>query len=208
MKHFDAGAWADFVRDQVAHPQRQRMEEHLRSCHQCEVTAAMFSRIRQLGEQPEPDAALVDAALDVFPAPQPATGLELPLLTTRLLESGASSSAATGLRGGLAGGRHLTYQVNNLVLELRLQEEAGQPQSTLVGMIGPKSGMGSGEAPLVIRGLPVYLLLRRRILARTRSNEFGEFLLEFEPRTSMRLCVPLAEAGGRIEVPLSRLLAR
>lgn len=208
MTHFDAAAWADFACDQVAHPLRQRMEEHLRTCTQCEAAAAMFLRLRRLGEQPQPDRALVEAAYDVFPSPQPPTGLELPRLFTRLLSGAGRETAMPGLRSGIAPSRQVRYQADNLILELRLLEEPGQPQSTLVGMIGPKAAFASGETPVAVRGLPVYLLLRSKVLAQTSSNEFGEFLLEFEPRTSMRLCVPLALAGARIEVPLSRLLAR
>jgi hypothetical protein len=43
------------------------------------------------------------------------------------------------------------------------------------------------------------------VVGRTVSSGSGEFQIECQPKKSFRLCVPLQQAGKRIEVPLKNL---
>ena len=53
--------------------------------------------------------------------------------------------------------------------------------------------------------VPILLMAGKDILGRTRSNQFGEFQLEYEPRQPLILHVPVERAGEEIEVRLQDL---
>lgn len=203
MKHFDTGAWADFARGQVTGQQRLLMAAHLAECGDCARISSVLQRICTLSLDPEPPPHLIEAACEVFPSSPVPAGLDLPLLGAKLL----ARAASVGFRrqGELAAPR-VRYQVDGLVLELQLQREPGRTEGTLVGMLGHSEPSSSGSSQVDVSGLPVYLLWRGKVLSQTSSNPLGEFLLDFVPRSGLRLCLPLPEAGGRIEVSLKRLL--
>jgi hypothetical protein len=46
---------------------------------------------------------------------------------------------------------------------------------------------------------------RKSLVASTLCDRFGEFQMEYTPAPDLRLCVPLREAGKRLEIPLNRL---
>ena len=58
-----------------------------------------------------------------------------------------------------------------------------------------------------MEGLPVYLKQGRLVVAETRSNEFGEFQMEYEQRGRLQLCVDLEDGSKRLLIPLRRLIA-
>lgn len=203
MKHFDAGAWADYVRNQVSGQQRLAMSEHLAHCSNCREVHRLLRSVNVVADSPEPALHMVELACQVFPDSTPAD-LDLPRLTLRRLP--AIGTSELQLRRGVAAASHHRYQVNDLIVELQLQHEAGQPEATLVGVIGYSGSSPSGDSQIDLFGIPVYLLWKGKVLAQTSINELGEFLLEFELRSQLKLCVPLAQAGGRIEISLKRLL--
>jgi hypothetical protein len=56
-----------------------------------------------------------------------------------------------------------------------------------------------------VSGVPVILMSGKEVVGRTVSNGSGEFQIECRAKKSLRLCVPLQQAGKRIEVPLKNL---
>ena len=73
--------------------------------------------------------------------------------------------------------------------------------ATLVGQIFNRA---HPDEPLAI--LPVYLVSGKEILARTCSNNFGEFQLDYEPRSRLSLHIRgNRNLPGQIELPLGRL---
>lgn len=203
MKHFDAGAWADFVRGEISGQQRMLMTAHLAECGDCSRISSVLQRISALSLTPEPPPHLIDSACDVFPtAPLPA-GLDLPLLAARLVARAASVGVRQQGEWVLP---RVRYQIDGLVLELQMQRDSGRTEGTVVGMLGYSELNPSGNSQVDVSGLPVYLLWKGKVLSQTSSNPLGEFLLDVVPRSGLRLCLPLPQAGGRIEVPLKRLL--
>ena len=52
--------------------------------------------------------------------------------------------------------------------------------------------------------LPVCVKSGRLVVARTRSNQFGEFQMEYEQQGRLELCVYLDGGARCIQVPLKR----
>jgi hypothetical protein len=53
-------------------------------------------------------------------------------------------------------------------------------------------------------GLQVCVRSGNLIVAETRSNEFGEFQMEYEQQNRLQLCVYLEGDGKYIQIPLKR----
>jgi hypothetical protein len=56
-------------------------------------------------------------------------------------------------------------------------------------------------------GLPVRLKSGSLVVAETRSNQFGEFQLEYEQQSRLQLCVYLHENSRYFQVPLKKFKA-
>ena len=70
----------------------------------------------------------------------------------------------------------------------------------LIGQLADRKKPATSTADV-----PIWLMDRKRLVASTLCNPFGEFQLEYAPARDLRLHVPLRAAGKRVEVPLDRL---
>jgi len=55
-----------------------------------------------------------------------------------------------------------------------------------------------------MQGIPVRVKSGRVVVAETRSNEFGEFQMEYEQQGRLQLCVDLENGSRRFQVPLKK----
>ena len=115
----------------------------------------------------------------------------------RLVFDTAAHGMTAGTRLRETSGRHLLFEVAELCLDLRYDHP---PRSATAVVIGQLADRRDPLSPL--RGLPVFLVVGKRILARTTSNRMGEFRLEFPPEDGMRVCL---DCGNQelIEVPVN-----
>jgi len=210
MGHYEIGEWADFARNLLSERERSEMEQHLASsCARCGATLEFLRRVT--------DAAAAERAYDsatsgLMPS---ASALfhgrgartmdkvieALQLLVANLTYDSASDLLPQGARAHRAETRQMMFQAGDFCLDLRVDRELDSGRVTLVGQLAnPKNPQ------IQMAQLPVLILAGDKILTQTASNEFGEFSLEYVPRQNLRLCVPLDDAGVRVEVPLKRLL--
>jgi len=56
-------------------------------------------------------------------------------------------------------------------------------------------------------GVLVLLTAGKDVVARTLTNRFGEFQMEYQPPPKLRLVVAFYASGRRIDLPLSRMSA-
>jgi hypothetical protein len=84
-------------------------------------------------------------------------------------------------------------------VDLRLEAEPEQLCWTLVGQLSNDDNPGDDMA-----NLPILVMAGKKVVGKTFSNEFGEFVLPDLPRQRLRLCVPLAAEGQQIDLALSR----
>lgn len=128
---------------------------------------------------------------------------QLPRLSTRLMFDTAERSLTEGVRRRDVTNRHLLYEAQGLCLDLRIEREPRGSRLAVVGQLIDR------ENPLLpVPPAPVFALIGDEVLADTRTNHLGEFILEIEPRPEMTLGVAV-DGGGLIEVPLDRrMMAR
>jgi anti-sigma factor RsiW len=197
MTHFELEAWADFVRD-VARPRDQRaMAEHLDTCPACVETVAWLRQVVTLAsadEQYEPPAYALRHTRALFALERPRIVGRLPRLLGRLVFDSLAQPLPAGVRGPAGVSRQTVFEAGQYAVDLTLEQVQGAMQATLVGQVV------SREPKRPIAAVPVFLIAGRTIVARTVSDAFGEFLLEYVPRNELRLQITVDEGERRIDI--------
>jgi len=97
------------------------------------------------------------------------------------------------------GSRMLLFRAGEYSVDLRLEAEPEHLNWTLVGQLS------NDENPSdEMSNLPVLVMAGKKVVGKTFSNEYGEFILPDLPRQRLRLCVPLASQGQQIDLALNR----
>lgn len=207
MKHFDLMEWAEFARGMANEDTRAAMELHLASgCTKCGEYAAMFRDFTAIAAAEagyELPASALRCAEAIYDIRKPEKMFRLRRLLAQLVYDSFQEAVPAGVRTQQQLSRQALYEAGEFRLDLRLEQARGSANVSLVGQIenrrDPKRPVGS---------VPVFLSVGKEVVARTISNQFGEFQLNYQPRTHLRLHLPiLQEQGRRIEVPLHSLLS-
>jgi len=202
MGHFEAGEWADLVRGLVDEKRRSAMEAHISAgCKKCRRTMQFMRKLAVVtaGETVyrPPDYAVHNAKA-IYALQEPEEVCVLPRIIGRLVYDSFREPLLAGLRSRHGLARHALYEAGGYSVDLRLEYEQGASKVTLVGQIADQENPG---APMA--ALPVFLVSGKKIVARSYSNEFGEFQAQYEPRRRLRLYVHSSrEAASRIDLAL------
>lgn len=199
MAHFDSWHWADFVRGLCDEPTRSVMQEHLASgCSSCQRTVDTLRAIVVAAKgDVAPPAYAVRQAQAVFSHRRPETKLQR--LIARLVYDSAREPLPAGIRTGERVSRTAIFAAGDHQVDLQLDREPASDVVTLIGQVGGRV-QTSGLAEV-----PVWLMQRDRLVAKTMCNTFGEFHLEYEPSPNLRLLFSLEEVGKRLEIALDHL---
>lgn len=206
MTHYGIQEWADYARGLTPALETSAMQGHLgEGCPECRDMAGFFASLstvcREMATCSVPES-VVRNARSIFPAPQPRPAKRALRLRFELIYDSFLTPVPVGLRSSWQRGWQALYRAGDCSLDLRVEPETHSTRAAVIGQISnhaqPKSRM---------EGLPVYVRQGRVIVAETRSNEFGEFQMEYEQRGRLQLCVDLENGSRRLQVPLRRLIA-
>ncbi len=203
MKHFDVTQWSNFTRGLGSAGDRGAMQAHLDSgCRSCGRTVVILHHVVEAtaadAQYEVPDYA-VRCARAIFTLQQPEKVQILPRILARLVYDSFREPLPAGVRGQQRLSRQALYDAGDFRLDLRFEHDRGSPRVTLIGQIENRK-----DPTRRVSSVPVLLASSKEIIARTVCNEFGEFRLDYLPRTHLRLSIPvLHEADRRIDVPLN-----
>ena len=199
MSHFSDEAWFDYVRKLLPRDQTQAMETHLQEhCAECTELFEIWNRVLETVSRESryvPNPSDVNRATATFEnhqrSPMPRTGVMAALVFDSL-----HNAAPVGFRSVLAHARHLLYEANNWTIALRLKAEPGN-QVSLVGHV-TQAGASS-----VTEGSNLQVTVSRgdTLIAQTISNNVGEFHLEYQNLSALRLRLRISDEHG-LEVDL------
>jgi hypothetical protein len=198
MTHFDLESWTDFVRN-VAQPddRRRAMAQHLDECSECAVTVARLRQVATLAavdEKYEPPAHLLRHTRALFALERPRLIERLPRLAGRLMFDSFAQPMAAGVRGPAGVSRQTVFQAGEYAIDLTLERGHGLAETTLVGQVV------SRDARRPLAAAPVLLTAGRTVVARTVSDAFGEFLLQYAARPDLHLQIAVDERERRIDI--------
>jgi hypothetical protein len=191
MHHINAIDWVDYVRGLASESRAIVIRQHLDSgCSQCTHDLRLWSSLHCFANQEfdyTPPMDRVRMAKTAF-APQARRKLRravegiAQLVFDSYLQPEFSSVRSTSP----ALKRHLMYEYKSAVIELSVDQGKDRGERLLTGQITDRN-LGN------VRGLTVSLGTRHQIQAATRSNDFGEFVLEFQEGSNVLLFLTVDE---------------
>jgi hypothetical protein len=186
MKHFTDEAWFDFARRLLPPEEMSRMHAHLRSgCEKCLALFKLWDAVSETARR-ESDYEFYGSAVDAAKArygerwwkPAPPPGAPMAML---VFDSFADAGAAVGIRSIFSGPRHLLYRLGPLTVDLCLRDDVGGG-TMIAGQVLVTSAGGSSAG----RG-DVSLMRGETTIARTSTNEFGEFQIGSDGGADLRV---------------------
>jgi hypothetical protein len=197
MTHFGPEAWADFARRNLPAEEEHRMQEHLESgCRDCVQTLQIWLGVLE-----------VATGLNVYHPPD--RGLRFVKALYRTLPDGPSSARVDVARlvipaANMAGDgirtsgpqRHFVFQRGNVLLDVQIELNPESGGISLAGQLMDPISPNSRFA-----GRRVTLLREDAELARTETNQFGEFHFEIDVAADLMLVIQL-EAEAMLVTPL------
>jgi hypothetical protein len=179
MAHFSTREWIDFVRNVAAPQDAAAMTSHLKSgCESCEKEKATWSKLATFAKNEaefEPPANVVAMAKALVQAPAPAKGLRLREIAELVFDSFMTPQLAGVRSAAGVGSRQLLYRAGEVMIDVRLESSDESERFALTGQVFREQGSKVG-----ITRVPISLISGRNELARTSTNQFGEFYIEHE----------------------------
>jgi hypothetical protein len=195
MMHFEITEWADFVRGLVAPVRRGAMDRHLTDgCEKCRRTVDVLGRVESLARAEKyyevPEFA-IHCARAIFALEQPRQVRILDRLTGLLVFDSFREPLPAGVRSQHRVSRQTLYEAGEFAVDLRQEHDRGGSRVTMVGQIASRKEPGRALA-----GVDVVLSTGAAVLAKTVSNEFGEFQMEYPPSRNLRLDIGASHKRG------------
>ena len=202
MKHYGIAQWVDFSRGLTPVADTAAMQAHASDCSECREAAGYFSKLtrfcRGLVSDEVPDS-VVRNALSLFPVQFPERSKRFFRLPVELIYDSFLVPAPAGFRATWQVGWQALYHAGDCSLDLRIEPELRSSRAAVIGQISNHS-----EPDCRMADIPVHLKSGRLVVAETRSNQFGEFQMEYEQHNRLQLCVYLN--GDRcIQIPMKKL---
>ena len=204
MKHYGIEQWADFTRGLSGLNEHHEMTAHLASgCENCRELAEFTKKLQvtcnSLAVQEVPEAA-VRLARSLFPVRAHAVvkrGMRLPI---ELIFDSLLVPVPAGLRASWQVGWQGLYRAGDCSVDLRIEPELTTSRAAVIGQI-----TNHVLPELEMSNLPVRLRSGKVVVAETLSNRFGEFQMEYEQQSRLKLCIDLQDSKN-IQVPLKKFI--
>ena len=187
-KHFSLEEWADFGRGRTTESVGAEMERHLsEGCARCARVLGLWKGVLDLARQEEafePPANAVRCAKALYAAFPPAKESKRRFTMAHL--AGFPPTAMEGVRAAAPSPNHFLFKAGDLLLDIHLQPQSASETISIVGQV-----LDCTHPDKRFENQPVALVRRKDALARTTTNEFGEFRLEFKPDEDLLLMIEL-----------------
>jgi len=209
MSKFDVTQWCDFVRGVAAPELEEALRERLASGEEsARRTVNVLSRVRAVAEA-DRELAIPDYAVRIAKA---AGSLQRPaaheaatvpssslwrFLPFQISFDSFLQLAPTGTRDLQASHRQLTIRADEYTVDLRLDQDAGQLGTSVVGQV-----LRRRHETQPMPEVPVLLVAGGQIVERAVTSRFGEFHAEGLPREDLSLYV-LVDNLACIALPLA-----
>jgi hypothetical protein len=202
MNHYTAGQWSDYVRRLGAGTEREQMRSHLESgCPQCRGTVAWLENLVEMAgfeAKFEPPIEEVTQASGIF-QPSESEGWKdrLQQIAAKLVLETPHDWQPAGVRSMAAQGVRLLFRAGDYSVDLKIEPSGADGATEIIGQItnevDPQEQLG---------GLAVQIVDRRRAVAETKTNQFGEFVIARPGRRKVILRISLERTAKRIDLLL------
>ncbi len=194
-KHYDITDWLDLLRGFTSPELRSSMEAHRETCARCHKTAAWTERLQSVAvadSRSDVPAQVLRNAQAIF-ALRRLDRIQLSNgVFAKMVFDSFNQPALLGVRSEQRSDiRHMLFEADGYVVDLRLEHERGVAAVSMVGQIHLADDPESKIEPM-----PVRLTSNDVELASTFCNSFGEFALAYIPQNSLCLQLGLEGVAG------------
>ena len=201
--HISVEDAVDAVRGSASPDTQRGIEQHLAGgCPDCQTlfdswrsVAAVMSREAQY----EPPPHVIRIARAALAVQKPRGTFARIAETAKLVFDSRFAALPVGVRHGAPGtteGRKLLYETSDLIFDVQVQPATDASKTVVIGQIVRPLWTEDGG----IQDAPVVLSSQTREIASTKTNRFGEFVLEFDNASVLSLTVDVD--GDAIVIPL------
>jgi hypothetical protein len=194
VTHYSLEEWSDFARNRASAESAAKMQRHLdEGCDACARVLEMWRSVLEVARR-ETDFQVPESGVQyaraLYGIARPERPDSLPVRLARLVFSSSEEPLREGVRGAAAATTHLLFEEGNYMLDLHLKPEAERNLVSMAGQI-----LDREHPDHVYENSAVAILRQNDELARTATNEFGEFQLVFSPGGNLMLTVNLEGEG-------------
>jgi hypothetical protein len=179
MAHYSSQNWIDYVRNLVSPQDAAAMTDHLKSgCDSCAKEKASWSKLAAFAKTEaefEPPEDVVNMAKALVQAPKREKGLRIREIAELMFDSMLTPQLAGVRSAAGVGSRQLLYRAGEVMIDVRFESSEESERFALTGQVFREQGSKVG-----ITRVPISLISGKNELARTSTNQFGEFYLEHE----------------------------
>jgi hypothetical protein len=179
MAHFSSQNWIDYVRNLVSPQDETAMTNHLKTgCDSCAKEKASWSKLAGFAKteaEYEPPANVVNMAIALVQAPKPEKRLRLREIAELVFDSLLTPQLAGVRSAAGVGSRQLLYRAGEVMIDVRFEASDENERFALTGQVFRDKGSKVG-----MMQIPISLISGKNELARTSTNQFGEFYLEHD----------------------------
>ena len=205
VTHFKDAQWVNYVRGIATTELQRSIQEHLSAgCAECleveKLWKGVYSSAQRELDYTPPEDAIRLAKASFLPVQLEKTSA-LGQIAELIFDS-ISQPLAPAFRGSLetvgSGARTLLYQSGDIRVDMWVEGKSPN-RLNVMGQV-----LNLHESDQMVTRAKVVLLEGERSLARTATNELGEFQLEFRMHDDMRLAIEVA-MGRNVIIPLEIL---
>jgi hypothetical protein len=198
MRHYSLEQWIDFARNVTCEDERREMESHLKNgCARCSRELGIWQRLQQVAKRESnymPSGGAVRTASAGFAARKLRQPGQAKSGAVALLFDSLRSPLLAGMRSAGTIPRQVLYGAGTYRIDVRIEPQMDSEKVVLIGQV-----LNSADPEERLPELPVTLLKGRKVLAESKTRQFGEFEIECELDGGFQLVVMLP---GQTEVTL------
>jgi hypothetical protein len=177
------------------------MQQHLDAgCKACWKALELWRHTLEIADREaayQPPESAVRSVKGAFALYKPAEAGSRVREIAQLILDTFQQPALAGVRSTSSATRQLLYKAGPFHIDVRLERLPGSSRLSLVGQV-----MDATDSRKGLHELPVILRSGEQKKARTKTNQFGEFQLEFDPAEELHLSFELSREM-EVVIPLS-----
>jgi hypothetical protein len=191
MTHFSSQNWIDFVRDVAAPKDAAAIKEHLATgCDSCSKEKTVWSKVAAFAKTEasyEPPQDVVNMAKALVQSPKAERKLRLREIAQLVYDSFAAPELVGVRSAAGVGSRQLLYRAGEVMIDVRFEENEGSERFALTGQV-----FRDADSKVGMTRVPISLISGKDELARTSTNQFGEFYLEHESAKDLHVSLEIS----------------
>jgi len=201
VSHFAEQDWIEFTRNKITPEREEIMQQHLDTgCETCWKDLELWRHTLEIADREaayQPPEGAVRSVKGAFAHCKPAGARSRMREIAQLILDTFQQPVLAGVRSTSSATRQLLYKAGPFHIDVRLERLPGSSRLSLVGQV-----MDATESRKGLHELPVVLRCGEQKKAQTKTNQFGEFHLEFDPAEELHLSFELSREMEVI-IPLS-----